>query len=1101
METKREEQLLPDYKDRRAAITGLDSNIVVIAGAGTGKTTLLIDRILHLLFARELPVESLVILTITEKAAGEMKVRLVEKLKYIHQALFTGISAERDDAAPYLKEPGREKALEIIKRTFENLDRAQIGTIHGFAAHILRLFPLEAGVDPAFEVDEADSFNAVFDLEWGRWLETELAAASARREQWLKVLSRVELDQVEKLSRKLSDFSVPLEWLKEKKADTGGITARYASEIKSLLPLAAKGRKIDRLALALDKVLSRISKDGPGDPYGGLSGDERQLLGESPSKNTAGWAPRDADKLNEIRKFACSLAELDEELMGTLTFLLTPFIENFRIKYTREGFVSFSGLLALSRNLLQENAAVRERLKSEYRAVLVDEFQDTDPVQMELLLFLAEKKVACAGTWEKIRLEPGKLFIVGDPKQSIYRFRGADIVAFQAVRELIKGQGGREYALATNFRSNSGIISLVNTVFSGLIRKKENIQPEYNPIIAAPSTPAPQEWQKPELLLMCDGPDDRDKSLLSTHQSRETEARKIAAWIDANRGKLEIRRRDSSVKLLEYKDMAIILRALTQVHVYLEELRNFDIPFVVEGEKSFYETQEVIDFVNLIRAIENPENKIALVGLLRSPLGGLDDRDIYELRRAGRLDYRSGRGAAGPASRLFGVLRTLHGLTGRLSVNKLLDEILDSTYIMEICAQSYHKEQALANIMKFRRVATDAAARGVTTLRELSRLMQEYVSEGIDEGEDPLADDTYDAVRVLSIHKSKGLEYPVVFMPNLHGAQNPPPSDEPAVIADWGTRSVGINIKNPGIKNLNMLALEAESKKRESEESARLLYVACTRSRDKLFLLGNSDPKKMCPLNRIRAHAFGRENAPDPGILEVSYGYYSELVRAEKRNPRKAVGEHAAGWDKLLALAKKRERSESEALGSSVFLSPSALAKEQEKLFTRYDGGDAAPKNKALLLGTVCHRILEKWDYELSSLEDLAGSVVDRELQPGCGVSGREEMLSEALGILRGFAGTREFADIKGGEILGREVPFIMPWQGSVMRGTIDLIYRNKKGTVIADFKTDRPPKEGAKEKEKKYELQAKIYREAVSRILKVKDPEVKFVFLRDTLT
>lgn len=1089
---------LPDSRERSSAITNLKENAVVIAGAGTGKTTLLIDRAVHLLLGMRLPAESLVILTFTEKAAGEMKVRLAEKLRSLyHCLLLPDTDPKNRELLDEIIKSYRSSPAEIrgaISRVFENIDKAQIGTIHSFASHILRLYPLEAGVDPDFEVDEEDNFEELFAEEWGKWLDTELSADSAHRETWLDILSAVELEQIEALAKKMSGFSVPLENLAKKSTALKNMISRYTGEMSALLPRAVNGRNIDAQVKLLHKILSGLAEKEPSGFAKALGPSEKALLSKAVSK-TKEWAKNERIRIEETRKFVLSLASVNDRILDSLAGLLVPFIKSFRTKYSEEGFASFDGLLVFARDLLKENVPVRNELKAAYNAILIDEFQDTDPLQAELLLFLAEKTGTAASSWDRIEFEPGKLFIVGDPKQSIYYFRGADISAFQAVRSMIKQQDGREYTLSTNFRSHSGIINMVNTVFSGLIRKKENIQAEYNPIFPNPASP--REAVKPELILMKNEPGE-EKSSLGSHQARELEARTIAGWISENCGKLEIYGKTLKSEPLRYRDIAIIMRSLPSVHVYLEELRNLDIPFVVEGEKSFYEAQEVVDFVNLLRAIENPEDKLALVGILRSPLGALTDREIYGLKCANLLDYRKsgdkGLSAVNPSvPKLYRILDMLHGRTGRLSINKLLDEILDKTYIMEIGAYSYHKEQALANIMKFRRVANEVADKGVTTLQGLVRIMQEHIEQGMDEGEGPLSDDTFNAVKVLSVHKSKGLEYPVVFLPNLHGGKGDSRPDEPSVISDWSSGTVGISIPKAKIRNSGMVILENEKKKREAEEENRILYVAATRAKDRLILLGNETGEgKPCALNKIRAFSVLNDpSSPHPrntGVLDISCRSYSDIKPARAARACRIEKKATTDWTKIIAAGRRRAENARGILNTPLFLSPSALLREQEKAYFR-NPEESSPFNAGALTGIICHRILEKWDYDGASLDGLIKTVFAGEIS-NYPHPDREKILSSVTAHLKNFARSAEYNKIKESRILGREIPFIMPYEGAVMRGVIDLIYKDGENTVIADFKTGKGGDPG------KYGIQAEIYRAAVRNILKIRDAEVKFIFL-----
>ena len=301
--------------DRKKAIEATRENGVVVAGAGTGKTTLLTERVLRLILHDGIPVQKIACLTFTEKAAGEMRERISKALL-----------------------EARSKELEAASAALEHLSASQIDTIHGFCAHLLRLYPLEAGVDPAFKIDQGENWQTLFEERYNAWLSEELGEYSAHETEWLELLRTVELKEIRELAEAITRFHVPIEKLNP-------------SPLNPPLTLA-------------------LSLKGRGD--------------------------------------------------SSLLFLLSrlvPFAYQFRKSFLELGYVSFDALLVLARNLVRDHWRIREELKVRYPAILVDEFQDTDPLQAELLLYLAEEIDGGAKHWSEVKPGPGRLFIVGDPKQ------------------------------------------------------------------------------------------------------------------------------------------------------------------------------------------------------------------------------------------------------------------------------------------------------------------------------------------------------------------------------------------------------------------------------------------------------------------------------------------------------------------------------------------------------------------------------------------------------------------------------------------------------------------------------------------------------------
>ncbi len=310
----------------------------------------------------------------------------------------------------------------------------------------------------------------------------------------------------------------------------------------------------------------------------------------------------------------------DDALVRTAVTALLPFARRARRAYARRGFISFDGLLRRARDLVRDRADVRERLKQRFKALLIDEFQDTDPLQGELLLLLAERPGGRAAAWQDAVAEPGRLFVVGDPKQSIYRFRGADIAAYQGFTGRLLEQGALACDLTANFRCRPGLVEPVNRVFEAVMRAAPGAQPAYKAI--RPARPAGDE-RAVEVVAVTDPGDGLDAAATA-----RTEAAWAARWIAEGRGALPL------------SGVAVLLRSSTSLPYLLDAFKRGGIPYAVDLDSRFYGAQEVVDFLNLLRALDDPGDRVALAGLLRSPLGGATDDELLSLARAGALDYR-----------------------------------------------------------------------------------------------------------------------------------------------------------------------------------------------------------------------------------------------------------------------------------------------------------------------------------------------------------------------------------------------------------------------------------------------------------------------------
>ena len=345
-----------------------------------------------------------------------------------------------------------------------------------------------------------------------------------------------------------------------------------------------------------------------------LSQDERTVLEKDLGKAPAGWDEAAFQEATSIIGLAQQLLMVDQSYFQEVVTLVRPFLQQVRREFLTSGWIAFDGLLARAKTLLRDHPAVRARIKQTYRAILVDEFQDTDPVQYEIILYLGERAGSHQTAWHDVDLEPGKLFIVGDPKQSIYAFRRADIEAFERVVEKIRAGGGAVYSLVTNFRSDGAVLDVVNNVFDRLFQPTEHVQPANERLAARPQRKPEVSVSGAQLRLVTPGEDDEE---FDVQAATRAEAEALARWLKEELlPGTTITDRDRREGPLQPGHIALIFRKLTQAQVYLDALRRYDIAYITDGEKHFYRRQEIIDLVNLLRVIDNQHDTIALVGIL-----------------------------------------------------------------------------------------------------------------------------------------------------------------------------------------------------------------------------------------------------------------------------------------------------------------------------------------------------------------------------------------------------------------------------------------------------------------------------------------------------
>jgi ATP-dependent helicase/nuclease subunit A len=1103
---------IPDRSVREQAETTFDRNIVVVAGAGTGKTTLLVNRLVHLVVKDPHPVaiSRIVALTFTNKAATEMKVRLRERLKALALAGANAARATDEGAVTLdaLRERYRLTAEEIQARAdaaLQDLEKAQIGTLHSFAAHLLRLHPLESAVDPSFQEDDGSRFEEHFSAAWDVWIDHELSRQGSHHQIWRSLLRSVTLEDLRTFAQALCSELVDLgsirEQLEMKQSDP--LIGQWLQQIHDRTEVLleahdrAKRRKVEQMLAAASTLAKLVIDQGPVGVHG-LPPSAQEWLNKDIGDGVAGWDKPAFAEASNLIYIAKQLQRVDEAFFKHMITLLSPFISSVRASFLQKGWLSFDGLLARARSLLRDHPVVRERVKQEYRAVLVDEFQDTDPVQYEIILAVSERVGHHATDWQEMLLEPGKLFIVGDPKQSIYAFRRADIEAFDRVVQKVESDRGRLLTLTTNFRSDAAVLGPVNDLFDRLFERRPHVQPANVRLEVRPQRRLTNV--EPAVRLHVVGGRGDDESFDAADATR-AEAEALARWL-----KEDIFRR-SGVK---FGHVALLFRKLTQADSYLDALRRYGLPYIVEGEKHFYRKQEVIDLVTVLRVLENPHDSVALVGLLRSPLGGLTDREIYQLREADLFDYRYHdrlaswtRPCAAAVRHLYRCLEELHRDVAVISLAMAIQLIFDRLPILELAAASLHGEQAVANLLKVKQTAADLADRPRLTLSGFVDLMVARVEKQPEEAESPLAEELTDAIQILTIHKAKGLEFPIVVLPGLHQGTSRERSS-PLVSYDWSSGLYGLSLGTH--RTMSSVLVEEKLQVREQAERRRVLYVGMTRAKELLVLSGGVTVRVSgeTVLGLLQEVGEGEIGVPSTTTLTIGQSAIPHTVldvpdRKWARRPlSKAPGPHNIDSTSVTSLWRKRTSAWTQARATPLHVSPTTFQKDMTA--PRRQGVEKAEASDlGQLGGIIAHRVLERWDFTtdprgFSDQIDvtLRTSLTDEQ-------QATAPVLSESLRELFASFGRSEiYTKLRTATILGREVPFVMPWgEGQVMEGVIDLICRLDGRIWIADYKTDAVSAETVSKRAEVYRGQAEIYKTAVQQSLGISSAVFQLIFLR----
>ena len=1160
---------LPDGHARHSAVTASGTNVVVTAGAGTGKTSLLIDRILHLLTRGHdrLALTQIVAVTFTNKAASELKLRVRHRLRLMKE-LATGRSAA-DELHDYeirsirtLQETSGltdEELAAVSDEAMREVERAHIETIHSFAGHLLRLYPVESGVDPSFQEDDGTRFHEHFNHEWDQWLQRELGASGRRHDAWREVLAHFGLDDVKQLAQALTDELIPMSGIRTSQPAATPHLRSWLTTLRDrghLLQERYQGtQKINRLLDAAVALLAGVETKGVPRPQ---DADEAAVLQQTIPAKTKAWTDEDHEEAKGLLKVAQAIAQSGSESLWDAVQLLSPFVAHCRSAFVEKGLVSFNGLLARARALLRDHPHVRAELKEQYQAIIVDEFQDTDPVQYEIILFLAEAKGSEAREWHRVQPAPGKLFIVGDPKQSIYAFRRADIEAYDTVvrdHVLAPAAKGERYALQGNFRTHAQVLDPVNRCCANVFpaASVEGLQPLYEPLLPVPSDSLPLPHERMELRLVTLAQEDAD-----AETAGRAEADALARWLRDDVLEKESLLVGGRAVPIQPRHVAILFRTFAHLRICLEAFRRHHLPCLADGEKHFYERQEVIDCSLVWRILMDPRDELAAVGVLRSPYGGCSDVEIESIVQRGLLDDWAHESSLTRLPPVFTILHALHAETQALPVPEAIQCVFQSLPLAELAAASIDGEHALANVLKLRDVMLALAVRSGLTLREIVRQVEQWVDDPPAEGERPLVEEGLTsqgpggAIRLLTIHKAKGLEFSMVIVAGLH--RDVDHRKDPVWTShDWLTDTIGLRLGQAA--DLGGIFLETKVIERQRAEQVRLLYVAMTRAQRRLVLSSALHGKGAARKGTLLSLIARGLDLDVPAMVEAAQersqcdhlagGVVVSTTVVPAPQPVKPVlsdaegksrpasptwkatmpdgADHQRRWDAWFKQGETARRTpqflsatrsqQTDDLSVTQPLAPTEKSPRISKAPLRKKAASQSGASvRSAIIGTLAHRVLHGWDFSADpATMPMWIEACFRAYLPNESVSESGDVCAELQEIFAHFVDSEPYAVLRQADILGREIPFAVPWESpggeaehtgaSVMEGVIDVMYRRDQQIWIADYKTHRVDQRSAEQVVQEFRAQMEIYRRAAESALGHGPVRAQLIFLRSGLS
>ena len=1032
---------LSDYREREKISCELDKNFFVEAGAGSGKTHSLVDRMVGLIRYGCAKIENIAAVTFTRKAAAELRERFQIKLE--------DILHEKEVSE------GEKDNLALALSTFE---RSSISTIHSFCARLLRERPIEAGIDPGFEEIEEEDDMMLAEQAWAEYIEKQ-GFKNDKIIGWMRdngispdSLNNIYLTLVRYPDVEAAREELPKPDLKKAKEET----KEFIHSMRKKMPVDEPVGGWDNLQKTVRKCLRLFS-------LGYLEEDRlfTQLLKILNRKITVTqnrWPTKDGkDREEEMKKFqerivVPALRAWGEYLHKPLMDFAMDGVRYYDTWRRERSMLNFQDLLMRTAKLLKENAEVRAYFKKRITYLLVDEFQDTDPIQAEIVMLITGEDDSIKD-WRKIIPKKGSLFLVGDPKQSIYRFRRADIDIFNQVRDIFRKGAGEVLELTSNFRSLDPIRDLTNAVFKDIFPAEETVyQTKYAPLATVRGN---NDKFDTGIFENSIGKVDKNNAA----SAAELDARIIASWIyNAINGGLRLERTDSEkaagrTENAEPGDFMIITKLKKRLPVYAKALEILGIPYEISGGENFNQSEELYEIYKVLKAVADPKDPVALIAALRGAFFGVSDNDLYLFAKAGgKFSYFSNpEKCPDIIGKAFKRLKEFNDIATYLAPATAIEKIIERLGVIPLAISEEIGATRAGNILKAIELLREKRADSVGSFAELVDYLREMRDiKGIEEMN--LFPGTTRAVRIMNLHKAKGLEAPVVILADPLGVAG----DYDPLLHVKRTKNKSLGYfgitRLVGEYSSDLLAMPRnwedhtrEEKTYESAEDKRLDYVAVTRAKNILVI--------------STYHAGERKKA-----WELFFKYLNDMPKLALKKliePRKRQS---------IAITEKEWEKEKQKIGEGILkvceesyhrASVTGIV-ESPEIFT----GEG---KEGLVWGGIVHKALEACGKgKRGEIESLAKNWMMEEGRP---LGDLKKLLHLVDGIIKGDMWKRMLKS----EERYFELPFsTLNPSDTVIKGVMDMIFKEADGWVIVDYKTDdfdKYPK-----RKEAYENQLKMY-------------------------
>jgi ATP-dependent helicase/nuclease subunit A len=1121
-------------------------HLSVTANAGSGKTTVLVNRYLNILFNTDIQIDNLVAITFTEKAASELK-------KKIADTLDEQINSETDITR-----------LHKIESLRDHFSWANISTIHSFCAKILRLFPVEADVDVGFSildgVDKVIFENEAIDESLHRFLtdinsdRTEeikfvLSSLSKKRTKEILRFLLEKREQVDRLIQNIfskSDEEILNGWKSEIEAQILPVVESNVWRVIANRVLQnASTNSANDLKIQLSKWKSNISFEKKYQIYFDIISTllttkgtfNKTLLGKKYDfESVAEDESALANQWFEIKDILTSITDenLDNNqntllrITKTILSLFNEIVQLYDHKKNEKSYLDYEDLQIKTRNLLN-NPEVKTKLSQKFKYIMIDEYQDTNLLQYEIFLPLLSD------------LKSGNLFIVGDPKQSIYRFRDADVEIFEQTKSDISNSlspttndnhKSSNIILAESFRLLTDITCLTNLVFSKLMSdKRHKFETSYEELVKGRNNPS---HGRIELFFPKIDSDDNEKAKKADLIAIECEmiARRIVNLKETN---YRIYDKNENPHPFEFRDAAILLRSRTHLKEIEKAFNKHGIPYFIHGGIGFFQTQEIYDFYNYFRFLLNHNDDVALAGLLRSPFFSVSDAELYEIAITSRDEYFWIKTnifikSEEPSPQLRRAVEILYDnikFTNRIPIPLLVQQVLKKTGWLGTIAGLHYGRQSQSNIEKLLSIAREFEGRGFTNLFDFVERLKTLIEGEEREGQANIETEG-NAIQIMTIHSAKGLEFPVVFLPFCDKKFKY--DSEPYLENTIGLGFTFFDQASDKIEPLNYIRLKNISRLKTEAEEKRIFYVACTRAKDMLIISGSPQNESSSYLNWLIDCLDINPQEIKSGKISVSNRQVKTLELVDGKYKSKILNHDLkinvyTSPDEITLTGNQTELAQAVEPINTIMIEPLKASIRNDffsatqiqtylncptKYFLRYKIGlpekttkqvyfheeeDANDIIRGVTLGIIVHGILEKFQIysETEIRENIESTLISERL------SNRDKLnkyTNDILYKIKIIYNSNTVKDIFSQPEYKTEFTINSAFGEDFLTGTIDRLYKDSEGNwCIVDYKTDKISAENIEQRAESYRGQMLFYSLLVRRLFKQKEVRVCILF------